>query len=180
MSTRLFKVGSFFAESAGSDMGQFIGANFGRGLTCRDQGNVLGVEANVVGYDTLHFRCGQVAAGNLNLALSGTPTANSMAFFGELNIPRPRTISVVHLHLIENAGAGSLAVEVYRRRSGVMTLLSTLTVVPADGDFATISDIPAGGLAELQARDYLYCQPIAKDLVAAGANGLTIDIHFAD
>jgi hypothetical protein len=39
-------------------------------------------------------------------------------------------------------------------------------------------NVPAGALAELEARDYLYCQPIAKDLVAAGANGLTVDIHF--
>lgn len=39
--------------------------------------------------------------------------------------------------------------------------------------------VPTGDLAELQAGDYLYCQPTAKDLVTNGANGMTIDVHFA-
>ncbi len=178
MSTRLFPIQSFLAKVDGSDFGQYTGLNVGTGLNATDQGNTLEIEALVKGYDTIHFRCGQLAAGNLNLATPGSPEANGMAFFGQLNIPKARTISVVHLHLIKNAGSGSLAVEVYRRRAGAFTLLSTLTVVPGDGDFATVASVPSGTLAELEAGDYLFCQPIAKDLVAAGANGLTVDVHF--
>lgn len=178
MTTKLFPVASFLVEREGANVGQFIGVNPGRGLNVTDQGPMVGLEAEVEGYPTIHFRCGQMTAGNLNLAAPGVPAANSMAFFGQLNIRYPMTIAAIHLHLIENAGAGSLGIEVYRRRAGAFTLLATLTAVPADGDFATVAAVPAGDLALLQAGDYLFCQPIAKDLVAAGANGATVDIHF--
>lgn len=127
---------------------------------------------------SIHFRCGNVATGNLVVAAPATPAAASMAFFGQLNIAHARTIAAIHLHLIETGSAGDLVIEVYRRRSGAFTLLATLTLSSADGDFATAAVVPAGALARLQPGDYLYAQPLDKTLVTNGANGMTIDVHF--
>lgn len=165
-------------QNTNRSIGNYAGLSLGPGLDYTDRGSVIDLESVVHGYETVHFRTGQVAAANLQLATPGTPAAASMAFFGQLNMPFPRTIRVMHLHLIDNGTSGNLTLEVYRRRSGTLTRLGILDATSSDGDFATIATVPAGDLALIEAGDYLFCQPTAKDLVTNGANGLTVDIHF--
>lgn len=142
-----------------------------------------GVNASQKSWDTTHFRCGQVSAGNLVLATPDTPSEASMAFFGQLNIPHARKIAAVHLHLIVTGSSGALTIEVYRARglpgAPTYTKIATLTLTNAEGNMARASVVPTGDAALLEGGDYLVCQPTAKDLVTNGANGVTVDIHFA-
>jgi hypothetical protein len=182
MTAEQFPIASVIVESRGSTLGQFIGVNIGTGLICREEGKLAAIDAEVEGYETVHFRCGQASAGFLVLATPGVPSPASMAFFGQLNQPHARTISRIHLHLILAGGGAAgdaLTIEVYRRRAGTFTLLATLTLTVADGDNSFDGVTPAGDLALVEAGDYLFCQPTAKDLVTGGGNGITVDVHFA-
>lgn len=127
---------------------------------------------------TIHFNIGNVGA--ITLGAPGVANPAAMAFFGQLNIASFRTIVVNHLHLTEDGAAPSvLNIELWRRRSGVMTRLTQLTyTAPAGADFVTVGAVPAGDLAQLQPGDYLFCQAVTGTTLAGGGDGLTVDVHF--
>ena len=49
MTTNLFPSASTIAQRDGEDIGQFIGVNFGLGMTVTDQGKILGVAPTITG-----------------------------------------------------------------------------------------------------------------------------------
>lgn len=129
---------------------------------------------------TVHFNIGNIGAPGVGSAGVFTPAA--AAYFGQVNVERDVTIRACHLHLIDGgSNTGTLTVEVWRKRLGVYTRLVILSVVnPPDDAFD--GAVPAGdSLADLKAGDYLFAQVTAATAVTGGgANGLTVDIHFAE
>lgn len=124
--------------------------------------------------NTIHFNVGQIKTPYLGV--EGTPTPAALAVFGRLNIPSPRSISVVHIHQEVAGSGGNTVFELYRHRSGVFALLTTITLTHTAGDIATAADVPTGALAELEAGDYLFAQ--ALELQSGPADGYTFDVHF--
>lgn len=124
--------------------------------------------------DTIHFNVGNVGAPTI-APVAGVASPAAMATFGQLNIRTPRLIAFWHIHLTLGA-AGNLGVELWRQRAGVLVLLDTNTAVNPS-NFSTDASVPAD--RTLQAGDYLFAQAISATAIGAGADGLTVDIHFA-
>jgi hypothetical protein len=98
-----------------------------------------------------------------------------LAYFGQLNIAYPRRIRWIHQHLIKG-GNGDLNIDVFRRRSGAMVLLTQLESTNPS-DFFTLSGVISD--EELLPGDYLYAQVTAATAITGGgADGLTVDVHF--
>lgn len=130
--------------------------------------------------DTFHFNIGNIGAPALGAPGVATPAA--MTYFGQINIASPRRIEYTHIHIIvDGAAPGALVAEIWRRRSGVMTLLTTMTyTAPAGADFVQIETAPAtDALASLQRGDYLFAQAVTGTNLGGGWNGLTLDVHYA-
>lgn len=131
--------------------------------------------------DTFHFNIGNVAAGLPTLGTPGVASAAAMSFFGQINIRTPRRLAVNHIHIIDDGVGSVFNMELWRRRSGVMTRLTQVTYTAGVGDFATIGATPAtDDLAFLNAGDYLFAQFVTGSVLGATpANGLTFDVHYA-
>jgi len=131
-------------------------------------------------FDTIHFNVGNIGTPAI-APTPGTPDANAMALFGQLNIRRWRRVAVAHLHLVDGGspGTGTLTVELYRRRDGVLTLIAEMSLT-APGDFSTDGAVPSGDFGELLPGDYLFCQVTSGSLITTGnADGVTVDVHFS-
>jgi len=128
--------------------------------------------------DTFHFNIGNIGA--ITLGATGVATPAAMSFFGQINIASPRQIVVTHLHLIDDGAAPSVInIEFWRRRDGVMTLLSSPSYVAPLGDFSTVGAVPAtDALRTLIEGDYLFCQAVTGTALGGGGNGLTCDVHY--
>lgn len=124
---------------------------------------------------TIHFNIGNVGTPTLADNME-VPDADAMSTFGQLNICCDSKIKFIHMHMCKSGSAGAAGVEVYRYRDSSFTLLASLAMFPADGDFATDSVIPAD--RQLNAGDYLFCQATTGSLFTNGADGMTVDIHF--
>lgn len=57
MPAKNYPIGASIVENDGSNLGDYLGFNIGKGLVAKDQGQILGLEAEVEGYETIHFRC---------------------------------------------------------------------------------------------------------------------------
>lgn len=133
------------------------------------------LEAEVT-FPTQHFNIGKIGSPAV-AATPGTPDPAAMAEWSQVGIANAQTISVIHLHGIEDKGAGSMTVEIYRWRDSVHTLLGTITLTGGAGDFETQGMVPAGALIHLQAGDYLMAQ-LTDYSGAGGYDGITCDCHF--
>lgn len=138
-------------------------------------------QINILKYpDTFHFNIGNIGAPSLGAPGVATPAA--MSYFGQINISSPRRIQYTHIHIIvDGAAPGALVAEIWRRRSGVMTLLTTMTyTAPAGANFVQVQTVPATAeLASLRRGDYLYAQAVTGTNLGGGWNGLTLDVHYA-
>lgn len=123
---------------------------------------------------TVHFNIGRIATPT-TAPTPGTPDVDAMSEFGQIGMYRPATITVIHLHLIQGGTGVDLAFDVFRRRSGVLTLIAQVSASGTVSDFHTSGAVPSGALAEIQAFDYLFCQTTAS--TSGGTDGLTIDLH---
>lgn len=130
------------------------------------------------GTETQHLNVGNIGAPAVGVATVPTPAA--LSFFGQMNVSRPKRIRVCHMHLIEDATGGDLTIELYRRRSGVFTLLGTISYTAPTSDFITAALVPVGDLANVANEDYIYAQALVVTAVGNGADGLTVDVHFDD
>jgi len=125
--------------------------------------------------DTIHFNVGKL--GSPTLGTPGTPTPSALSVFGQMHAANPMRIAVAHIHLIEAGSGGSITMELYRRRSGVFTLLGSWSLDAAAGDYATAGLVPATeSLRGLERGDYLFAQATAVQ--SGGSDGLTVDVHF--
>lgn len=138
----------------------------------------LSLEDLDMAFNTIHFNVGEAFSSPAVAGTPGTPDPNALAVFGQLNISSNRLISVAHLHGIEDLGAGSMSVEIYRRRSGVMTLLGTLVLAGGGGDYNLAALTPTSPNDLLLAGDYLLAQLSAYS-GGGGYDGITVDVHFA-
>lgn len=149
------------------------------GITIEDNGEVLlafEYRSDKVTFPTQHFNIGKVGSPSV-AATPGTPDPAAMAEWSQVGIANDQTISVIHLHGIEDQGSGSMTIEVYRYRGGTHTLLGEITLAGGNGHFATAGMIPAGSLVEVEAGDYLMAQ-LTDYSGAGGYDGLTCDVHF--
>lgn len=146
-----------------------VSANETKGITVDDFRKV----------QTLHFNIGRVA-GATTAPTPGTPDTDALSEFGQVNIPKDLTLAAIHLHIIQGTASGAnIGIEVYRRRSAVMTLLTTLTASGAVADYYTDSGTIAD--TELLAGDYLFAQFINATVgTGGGTDGFTVDLHFTD
>lgn len=144
----------------------------------RSMGGFALALADLLALPTIHFNVG---IGTPALGTPGTLTPAAAAFFGQLHMHARARISVLHLHVVEDGASGTATVEVYRRRGGVATLLGAITQASGVGDFSTVPVVPATeALQTVEPGDYLFCQATAATLfTAGGANGITVDVHFA-
>lgn len=125
-------------------------------------------------FATQHFNIGKIGSPSVADA-AGTPDVEALAVFSQLNVANAKVIDYCHLHGIDDQGSGSMTVELWRRRAGVMTSLGTITLTGGAGDYATATLVPADRV--LQLGDYLYCQLTAYS-GAGGYDGITVDVHF--
>lgn len=123
-----------------------------------------------------HINVGNLGAPAL-APTPGTPDPAALAYFGQAGIAKDTTIQVIHMHTIEAGTGVNLVLEIYRRRSAVMTLIATLTLSGTVPEYNTLGAVPAGDLASVEAGDYLFAQATAATF--GGVDGLTIDIHLA-
>jgi hypothetical protein len=125
-------------------------------------------------YETIHFNVGKITGSDV-APVAGTPDVDALEVFGQLNIATSRHIAIAHCHLIKG-GTGVIAFDLFRRRSGVLTLIGNLSRSnPSDYQTFgfTLYDI------NLKQGDYLFCQLTdAEAIQSGGANGITVDIHF--
>lgn len=124
--------------------------------------------------DTIHFNVGNVGAPAV-APTPGVADAAAMSVFGQLNIATQRRIAFWHLHVLLG-GTGTLTVELWRSRNGVLTLLDSNSIVNPT-DFDTVTSVPSSPI--LLSGDYLFAQATDASAISGGADGLTIDIHFA-
>ena len=125
-------------------------------------------------FATQHFAIGKMNAPAVAPS-AGTPDVEALAHFSQLNVANAKVIDVCHLHGIDDKGGGSMTIELWRRRSGVMVSLGTATLTGGSGDYATATLTPADPV--LMVGDYLYCQLTAYS-GAGGYDGITVDVHF--
>lgn len=127
---------------------------------------------------TIHFD-NQQAVNNLTLANPLTLDPAVAARYGQLNVHKNSTISVIHIHQMRAGSGGTTTIEFYRRRDGSNTYLGTGSLAYTSGDFATTSVMfTSASLKKLKKGDYLFMQPIDKQS-GATADGLTCDVHFS-
>ncbi len=106
----------------------------------------------------------------------GTPDADAMAELGQINIPFPSTLNVVHLHQGKDGASNTTNLELYRRRSGVFTQIGSVSLASGGGDFSTTNFMITD--PSLQAWDYLFCQ--ATSVIQGGGKPAGfVDVHFA-
>jgi len=105
----------------------------------------------------------------------GVPDVDSLAPFGQLNIERRAVVSYIELRQIVDGSAGITSVEIYRLRSGNMTLIASLSILFGGGDFAVNRFTPLGDLSILDGGDYIFCQSTA---IQTDANGITVNVNF--
>lgn len=106
----------------------------------------------------------------------GTVNAAAMAEYGAINIPQTGRCESIHLHQIVDGNSGTTSLEVYRRRSGAMTKVATISLENGGGDFgfATFSWV-SEALRTFVRGDYLYLQATAK---MGGSPIGFVDVHF--
>lgn len=109
--------------------------------------------------------------------VAGTLDPEAAAFFGTMEVHRRARIQFLHVHQMVDGSGGTTTAEVYRRRSGVNTLIATVSLAAGGGDHQRGFSLPEDSGANLvQRQDYLYCQLTA---VQTGSPlGLTVDVHF--
>lgn len=84
-------------------------------------------------------------------------------------------IQTMRLRQVVDGGAGTTTVEVFRRRSGVLTSLGTISLAAGGGAFDVASTVPASAaLQTLQVADVLVCQFNARQTTTAA--NVTIEI----
>jgi len=106
----------------------------------------------------------------------GTADADAMAEYGAIHTPYTCRISAIHLHQIKDGTSGTNTIEVYRRRSGVMTLIASVSLASGAGDFGFASfTFVSEALRLVERCDYLYMQ--STSVMATTGDGF-VDVHF--
>lgn len=113
------------------------------------------------------------------LATPGIPDFEAMGPYGAINVsytlPEVK-ISVVHLHQTHDGNAGVTNLELYRKRSGVFSMLATVSLSAGNGDDWTENFVFANEEDKvLNGGDYLYLQATSK--MSGNPMGY-VDIHY--
>ncbi len=127
--------------------------------------------------ETRHFNIGTL--GSPVIATPGTANPAALSYFGQVNIPQDKEITVIHLHMISGGAAGQqLNLELYRRRDGNMVRIVELMYAATGGEtYVTVGAVPVGELAMVRWSDYIFCQAVTGTTATPGT-GLTVDVHF--
>jgi len=106
----------------------------------------------------------------------GTPDASALSEYGRINIAQDGSIEAIHLHQDKDGTSLSCALEVYRRRSGVMTLIANATLSSGGGDFGfALFSFVSESLKSVERGDYLMLQATSK---MGGSPVGFVDVHF--
>lgn len=126
---------------------------------------------------TLHFHRSDV--GTVTPApIPGTYDVDAASAFIQLNVANDEVIEAVHLHVQKGGTGVDLGFDIFRyRASEGHTFLVHVGLAGTVVDDQKAFAVPAGVLTDLEAGDYLKCQPTA--LTLGGIAGVTIDVHFA-
>ena len=126
-------------------------------------------------HPTMHFN-GSVVKAGMAVATPGVSTPVAMAPFGQINVPQTLEISVAHAHVVADGSGGTMDLELWRRRSSVMTRIGTVSIPSGGGDLQTVNFAITDPV--LQRWDYLFLQPTS--LMTGGSQGTMVDVHFKD
>lgn len=145
----------------------------------RRPGFMLGAaaaQALLVPYPTLHFEIQHFGGAPVVAASPGTPDPAAMSEFGQIKLPKDATLEAAHLHGIEDLTTGSMGVELFYRKGGVMTQIGSMSLAGGGGDFATgfNSSVPI----TFEGGGYFFCQ-LTSFTLGGGYGGLTVDLHFS-
>lgn len=115
-----------------------------------------------------------------DVALAPTPGTFDVAAsaeYGRVHVSHDGDISAIHLHHEVDGTTGSVALEIYRRRSGVLLMIASATLAAGGGhsSFSSFTFVDDAYKAALRG-DYLHMQATSK---MGGSPVCFVDVHFA-
>lgn len=140
---------------------------------------VMQAALGAVAPQTIHFDVGNIGTPAV-AGVPGTPDADAMAVFGQLNNHLTSRIAAIHFHLIVPPSSGQVDLEVFKRYDGSWTLLTQHSLDSTSPAFEGIdAQVPSAANELAEAGAYFFCQVTeAGGITAGNADGITIDIHF--
>ena len=126
-------------------------------------------------HPSLVFLANGLLSGYTNAAGAGTFDA-SASFDGMRRAATNKRIDIIRLFQMVDGGGGTTTVEVFRRRSGVNTLLGSVSLASGGGAFATATVTPASeALRELQVGDLVVVHFVARQTTTAEHVTILVD-----